>query len=230
MKIEDNIANEFDSFSKNYTNDMIGCVPHYLTLMSCFTEQLPKKFNPVRILDVGCGNGNVTSKLLSLFPDAEYTLLDASQEMLRLCQKRFKNSTIEYVASYFNDFDFKENYYDLIVAGFSLHHCDANEKKNLFQKIYKSLNKEGIFSCSDLMINKDNPQHPIVLQEWKAFVNSNFPDEEKWQWLKEHYDEFDKPDDYNNQLKWLEEAGFKSTEITITTRKGYWVHLQAVKG
>ncbi len=74
MKIEDNIANEFDSFSKNYTNDMIGCVPHYLTLMSCFTEQLPKKFNPTNILDIGCGNGNVTSKLLSLFPDTKYTL------------------------------------------------------------------------------------------------------------------------------------------------------------
>ncbi len=227
MTIKDTIAEEFSEFSKNYTNDMIGCVPYYLKLMSSFTESLSSEFNPKNILDLGCGNGNVTSTLVKSFPNSKYTLLDASLEMLRLCKKRFEHYKIEYIESYFNDFEYKKNNYDLIVAGFSLHHCDSNEKKELFQKIHKSLKKEGVFSCTDLMISKNNPEHSKLLQEWKVFVDSNFPDEEKWKWLKEHYDEFDKPDNFKDQIEWLKNAGFKN--IKITTKEGYWIHLQAIK-
>ena len=227
MKIKDNIASEFDAFSENYTNDMIGCVPHYLKLMSSITENLPHNFKPAHILDLGCGNGNVTSKLLTRFPDANYTLLDASQEMLNLCQQQFRDASVEYVASYFKDYDFKTAHFDLIVAGFSLHHCDSDEKKELFKKVYLSLKNGGIISVTDLMISKDNPKHKKLLKKWRSFVNSNFPDGEKWKWLLEHYNEFDKPDNYKDQIEWLKDAGFRN--VKITTQEGYWIHLQVVK-
>ena len=154
MKIKENIVLEFNDFSKNYTNDMIGCVPHYLQLISSFIKYLPKNFNPQSILDLGCGNGNVTAQLLSVFPNAQYTLVDASEEMLNLCKVRFKDYHIHCVASYFQDFEFNKNAYDFIVAGFSLHHCNSEDKKELFKKIYAALKPNGIFSCSDLMIDK----------------------------------------------------------------------------
>ena len=46
MEIGKNIAIEFNDFSKNYTNDMIGYVPHYLQLISSFAKYLPDNFNP----------------------------------------------------------------------------------------------------------------------------------------------------------------------------------------
>lgn len=227
MKIKDNIAGEFNEFSKNYTNDMIRCVPHYLRLMSSFTEHLPVDFAPKYILDLGCGNGNVTFRLLQLFPKSNFTLLDASQEMINLCKAQFKAYQIEYIESYFKDYKFKDDNYDLITAGFSLHHCDSEEKKILFRSINRSLKKGGIFACSDLMINKNKPEHLMLLSKWKSFVYEGFPDGEKWKWLMEHYDEFDKPDDYNDQIQWLKEAGFK--DIRLPTQKSYWTHIQAIK-
>lgn len=227
MKIKDNIADEFTEFSKNYTNDMIRCVPHYLKLVSGFTEALPTTFSPKNILDLGCGNGNITKNLLRVFPDAQITLLDASKEMLNLCRIRFNNYKIDYVASYFDDFDFKKNQYDMVVAGFSLHHCDANKKKELFKKIQYTLKTGGIFSCADLMINKENPEHPSLIKKWKRFVIENYSSNEKWIWIMEHYNEFDKPDNFKDQINWLEDAGFTNTEITY--KKDYWIHLQAFK-
>lgn len=227
MRIEDNIANEFNIFSVNYTNDMIRCVPHYLKLTSAFTDGLTKGFAPRNILDLGCGNGNVTSQLLQLFPESNYTLLDASPEMINLCKNLFKGYSIEYITSYFKGYTFKEDYYDLITAGFSLHHCNSEEKKTLFQSIYRSLKKEGLFGCSDLMMNKNRPEHSKLLKQWKDFVARSFPDDEKWKWLMEHYEEFDKPDDYVDQLKWLEQAGFKN--VTLTTHDSYWAHIRAIK-
>lgn len=227
MKIKDNIANEFNEFSKNYTNDMVGCVPHYLELLSSFTENLPNNFKPKKLLDLGCGNGNVTTRLMQLFPDSHYTLLDASSEMLNLCSEHFKGFKVELIESYFKDYSFENNCFDMIVAGFSLHHCDSQEKQMLFKRIYNSLKKGGIFSYSDLMISKNKPEHLYLLDEWKTFVYKSFPDGEKWEWIMDHYDEFDKPDDYNDQIDWLKNAGFRI--INIPTKKSYWAHIQAVK-
>ncbi len=227
MKIGETIAIEFNNFSKNYTNDMIGCVPHYLSLISSFTEHFPDNFNPKSILDLGSGNGNITAQLIPYFPNATFTLVDASAEMINLCCSQFKDYDFIYDNKYFKDFLFKEKSYDLIVAGFSLHHCDENEKQSIFKNINTSLKKGGIFSYSDLMISKTNPDHPMLLEQWKEFVNTNFSDEKKWIWLMEHYESFDKPTDYLVQIEWMRNAGF--TNIQILFREDYWIHLQAVK-
>ena len=227
MKIGKNIALEFNDFSKNYTNDMIGCVPHYLQLISSFREYLPDNFNPQEILDLGSGNGNITAQLIPYFPKAKFTLLDASAKMIDLCSNQFNEYDILYVNKYFKDFSFKKEGYDLIVAGFSLHHCDENEKQSIFNNINNSLKEGGIFSYSDLMISKTNPDHPMLLEKWKDFVSTNFTDDEKWTWLMEHYEAFDKPTDYLVQLEWMRNAGFKN--IKINFKEEYWIHLQAEK-
>lgn len=227
MNIQDNIANEFNEFSKNYTSDMIGCVPYYLELVSCFTKNLPNEFYPQYILDLGCGNGNISEGILQKFPNAICTMVDASQEMIELCQKKFENYSVECVESYFQDFLFTEEKYDLVLAGFSLHHCDSKEKKALFKKIYASLKKKGTFACSDLMICKNNPEHSNLNERWKSFVHETFPDGKKWKWLMEHYNEFDKPDDLKDQLKWLEQTGF--INIDVINYENYWAHFRAKK-
>jgi ubiquinone/menaquinone biosynthesis C-methylase UbiE len=233
MKISDNIASEFNEFSKDYTNDMVKCVPYYNALISSFTENLPPDFQPLTILDLGCGNGNVTAQLLPSFPKSEYTLVDASDEMLNLCKSRFKDFKINCVTSYFQAFEFGENQYDFIVAGFSLHHCNSKEKKELFKKIYTALKPNGVFSCSDLMIDKNlmidkkSTEHTIFLEQWKSFVLNNYTSQEKWEWLMEHYSEFDKPDSFNNQKKWLKKAGFSTFNTIIN--KTYWLHFQVIK-
>ncbi len=183
MRVKENIALEFDEFSKNYTQDMIACVPHYLALNQSFIKGLPKDFTPHHILDLGCGNGNVTALLLQYFPKAQYTLLDASPQMIELCQKQFKDYNIQYVTSYFKDFSFEEEAYDFVVAGFSIHHCESAEKQELFPKVYKALQKGGILSITDLMINKKHEDHPLLLKEWGTQVNHHFPDGEKWKWI-----------------------------------------------
>lgn len=227
MKTKGDIVSEFDEFSKNYTQDMINCVPHYITLLSGFIDHLPLNFHPKSILDLGCGNGNVTENLLKKFPDADHTLIDASQEMINLCQQRFKLHRIEYATSYFQDFEFKENHYDYIVAGFSLHHCNSEDKKDLFKKIHQSLTTDGIFSCSDLMINKNDINHTDLIKQWKKFVLNNYNDNEKWDWLMEHYSDFDKPDNYEDQFKWLKKAGFNS--VKMFANETYWIQFQALK-
>ncbi len=227
MSIKDTIADEFDAFSANYTQDMIGCVPYYEILMSHFKDHLPKGFKPTRVLDLGCGNGNATATFIKKYPKAHYTFLDASKEMLNLCEQRFNNYSIEFVNTYFQDFDFRSSSFDLVVAGFSLHHCKTEEKQLLFKEINHTLTKGGVFMCSDLMIHKENTDHATLKENWKQFVQRTFPDGAKWKWLMEHYDEFDKPDNLKDQVVWLKEAKFDNIDVKVY--ENYWGHFRAIK-
>ena len=225
--IKDNIAEEFDAFSKNYTEDMVRCVPHYLELLNLFITNYPKDFKPTQILDLGCGNGNVTQALTTVFPKGSYTLVDASQDMLELCKTRFGSLQAKYVNSYFNDFTFQSNSYDLIAAGFSLHHCIKEDKPLIYKKIYNALKPGGVFACSDLMINKTDSEHKDHLKTWESFVMNNFSNEEKWNWLMEHYNQFDNPNFITDHIFWLKKVGFK--DFNFNTYDNYWTHFKAVK-
>lgn len=224
-KIKETLSLEFDAFSANYTSDMIVAVPHYEQLMRCFQTCLPLGFSAKHILDLGAGNGNSANELMQRFPDAEYTLVDASAEMLDICNKRFTQSNIKLVESYFSDFQFNEEAYDLVIAGFSLHHCKADEKQSLFKKIKKALKPNGLLMMSDLCITKSDDSHPALLKEWETYVNANDPSGEKWTWLMEHYDAFDTPHNFESQHAWLLEAGFSS--VDIGWNEGKWMHVIA---
>ncbi len=224
--IQDNISKEFDAFSSNYTEDMTNVVPHYLKLMSCFRTGVKKDFHPEHILDLGVGNGNSMAEVLPVFPNAQYTMLDASPEMLSIAEKRFEGYNTNSIESYFSDYEYGESKYDYIIAGFSLHHCDANEKKQLFHKLYQTLKHNGVFSFSDLCINKTDSEHQQLLQEWKEFI-LKYANEDKWLWLKEHYEAFDRPSRFEDQKSWLLEAGFSNMDIYW--REGFWMNVRAYK-
>ncbi len=224
-KIQDNLSSEFDAFSVNYTEDMIDVVPHYEQLIQCFNDYLPSGSNPQKILDLGAGNGNSTAALIRRFPDAHYTFLDASPEMLDICEQRFSGANSERIQSYFSDVDYGIDQYDVILAGFSLHHCKADEKRRLFKRLKRGLTSGGVLAMSDLFISKSDKAHPQLLADWEQFIRTNDPSGEKWLWLKEHYDAFDSPHNFESQKEWLMEAGFSSVEIGW--REGYWMHVLA---
>lgn len=227
MRVQENLAREFDVFSNDYTRDMINCVPHYESLMHSVVNNIEADFDVHQILDLGCGNGNLTDLLLARYPNARYTLVDASPEMLKICQERFPNAALQVFKGYFDEYDFEPGKLDLVTASFSLHHVDSNEKARLFEKIYKGLRSGGMFATCDLMIHKTHSDHPDLIKEWDTFVNGNHTNDEKWKWIMEHYEAFDRPDHYDDQIAWLKNAGF--ADIRITWQKGFWVSLQAVK-
>ena len=77
------------------------------------------------------------------------------------------------------------------------------------------------------MIDKKSIEHLTLLEQWKDFVLNNYQTHDKWEWLMEHYEEFDKPDSFPNQRKWLEQVGFSEFSTLINER--YWVYFQVRK-
>ena len=101
------------------------------------------------------------------------------------------------------------------------------KKQWIFPVLFDALKPGGLFTCSDLMISKHHDQYATLCEEWRLFVDSHYPDGEKWKWLEEHHRIYDHPDDYETQKRWLLRAGFR--EIDIGWNDGYWMYFMATK-
>jgi tRNA (cmo5U34)-methyltransferase len=221
-----NIGQVFDEIQEEYTDKMIRWVPHYLQLIEQFSKSFRGDFNPRQILDLGSGNGNITATLLQRFPAAYYTLLDASEKMLEEAKLRFLNYPFTYHLGLMQHVKYPDNYFDLIAASFSLHHLNPDVKEQVLRDSYRWLKTDGIFAYADLFVHKDDPDHPAFYEKWKNFVLRH-PSNGDWEYLADHYQQYDAPDNLTTQLEWLRKLDFREIRINIFER--YWVFINATK-
>lgn len=111
-----------------------------------------KKFNPSgKLVDIGCGSGNLIIQIAEKLPKLNLVGVDISSEILSFANKRaiekkvdnkveFKNGTVE-------NLPFPNNSIDFIISTFSLHHW-VNPIK-AFKEIYRILKESGTFLIFD---------------------------------------------------------------------------------
>lgn len=114
------------------------------------------------LLDIGCGAGNYSLKLLQRLPGMDITLLDLSKPMLDRAAERVGNATagrVETLQSDIREIAWGEAKFDIVVAAAVLHHLRTDDQwEAVFTKIYRSLRPGGSFWVSDLI----EQSHPAV--------------------------------------------------------------------
>ena len=78
------------------------------------------------VLDVGCGAGNYTLKLLEHLPNLDVTLIDLSQSMLERATQRIKQATtgrIKTIQGDLREVELSEGAFDIVRAATVLHTC-----------------------------------------------------------------------------------------------------------
>lgn len=153
----------FDSYSKNY-NELVNNAIRQTgydadNLVSAKLHKLRSLFpslseKPFRLLDFGCGVGNLYGQVLDFFPTAIYTGVDPSKDSIRKARSRFQ------VAANFQEYDSREweaNGYDLIFSAGVFHHIPHAEHEALINKLSSLLNQGG-----RLVIWEHNPLNPVT--------------------------------------------------------------------
>lgn len=65
-------------------------MPRYDGMIARLLDYLPR--DPRRVLELGCGTGNLSPRLAKTFPRAELMLVDGSAEMISLVRSRIDES------------------------------------------------------------------------------------------------------------------------------------------
>jgi ubiquinone/menaquinone biosynthesis C-methylase UbiE len=116
------------------------------------------------LLDLGAGDGIVTSEVMRRQPVASATLTDFSQPFLDKARERFADSSLDVhlVAGDFRETDWHDQVtargpFDVVVSRFAIHHIPDEMKIALYTKVLEWLKPGGMFvqiehvaSASDL--------------------------------------------------------------------------------
>lgn len=108
-----------------------------------------------RLLDIGCGAGNYSLKLLERLPQLEVTLVDLSRPMLDRAEQRLRTAGCKNVTTLQADvreLDLQPHSVDIIVAAAVLHHLRTDsEWQSVFGKFAASLSPGGSIWIFDLL-------------------------------------------------------------------------------
>ncbi len=178
--------------------------------------------NEKKVLDLGCGDGIVTSELLSIDDHISSTLVDPSVDMLEKARERFKShENITYKEYSFQDIvqrNEPDQIFDFVVSAQAIHHLDTGEKREIFTYIHSHLDRGGHFLNIDV-IRPDRDIHDNWYMElWKEWMDDRkaalgIEMDSYGDIIRRYKGSGDnKPDTLEEQLHTLKEIGFQDVD------------------
>jgi tRNA (cmo5U34)-methyltransferase len=181
---------------------------------------------PVKMLELGSGDGRLAEALLTVYPRATLTALDGSASMREEASKRLALfGDRARVASFdLAALDWWDRMFgvDLVVSSLCLHHLSDAKKQYLYKAAAERLSPRGALLIADLI----DPQHPasrrLAADRWDAEAKEQADALGRpalmQQFLATRWNHFRFPDESDqpaalfHQLVWLRHAGFAAVD------------------
>lgn len=195
-------------------------------IASCASAVTP---NARRVLDIGCGAGNYSLKLLEHLPGLDVALIDLSRPMLDCALQRVSAATVGRVTSTQGDIReiALEGSFDVILAAAVFHHLRTDDEwRAVFTACHDALAPGGSLWVSDL-VSHDNPDVQAVM--WSRYGRyleglggSDYRDE-----VFGYIEREDTPRSLTFQVELLHDVGF--ARVDILHKNGCFAAFGAVK-
>jgi tRNA (cmo5U34)-methyltransferase len=214
-QIRQRFDNDVERFSNLETGQSATIdAPLVMTLVT----QAAAAVNPraTRVLDIGCGAGNYTLKLLEQIANLDVTLLDLSRPMLKRAEERLAGKTagqVQLLQQDIREADLGEEQFDIAMAAAALHHLrDDSEWTAVFTKVFRALKPGGSFWIADLIEHSDPRIQSLMWQRYGEYLTSlNGTDyrDKVFAYIAEE----DTPRPLMFQLDLLRQVGFARVEV-----------------
>jgi len=172
--------------------------------------------NAAHMLDIGCGAGNYTVKLLQRLPDLNITLIDLSKPMLDRALQRLSPLTTGNIAAWQGDIrhiTLESDSFDIIMAAAVFHHLRSDEEwLAVFDKCHAALKPGGSLWISDLIAHDDPAVQAMMWQRYGEYL-TQLKDEAYRDQVFGYIEQEDTPRPLLYQLHLLKQVGFRTVEV-----------------
>lgn len=183
------------------------------------------------MLDVGCGAGNYTLKLLERLPTLDVTLIDLSQPMLDRARQRVTpqtSGTVTTVQSDVRDLDLGEGQFDIILAAAVLHHLRTEDEwREVFAKFHRALLPGGSIWIFDLVESSIPAVQQMMWARYGEYL-TGLKDAAYRDHVFAYVAKEDTPKPLVYQLDLLRDVGF--SQVDVLHKNSSFAAFGAVKG
>lgn len=217
------IRSNFAKGASDYDAWIRKVIPDYDEMLDVTASFAARNGRAIRrAIDIGCGTGALSVKLIESHPGMELTCMDMTESMLDCAKNRMEGrANVRYVLADLYDFEF-DGPYDLVVSSLALHHVVTDEdKRTIYQRILDALGPGGSFFNADLVLGSDDSMQRACMERWIEFLSRSFPRQEVDRIVQRYYTD-DSPARLVDHLRWMDEVGFRGVDV-IWKRYNYAV-------
>lgn len=227
------IRTRFDHDVERFSNLETGqatTIDAPLTMELC--TEAARYVNPeaTDLLDIGCGAGNYTLKMLTKINNLNCTLNDLSLPMLERARQRVAPQTsgkVTIIQDDMRNLNLADESFDIVLAAATFHHLrDDADWEHVFSKLYKALRPGGSIWISDLITHDTEPLEKLFHQRYSDYLDTLGGADYREKVLA-YVDHEDTPRSVNFQLELLRKVGFK--QIEILHKNSYFAAFGAIK-
>jgi len=169
-----------------------------------------------RVLDIGCGAGNNTLKLLQYASPFDCDLIDLSLLMLGKARERISSvnsGKIKTIQGDFREIDLPDPGYDVIMAAAVLHHLrDDQDWEKAFNKLYRLTAPGGSIWITDLVSHESEAVHTLMWERYGEYLCSIGGADYRKK-VFDYIDKEDSPKPVTYQLDLLRKVGFRHIDL-----------------
>jgi tRNA (cmo5U34)-methyltransferase len=166
-----------------YLAEMADEIPGYEELQAAVVAATAAA-QVTRVLELGTGTGETALRLKAEHPGSEWVGIDSSEAMLARASERLPDADLRLQRL---EDELPSGPFDLVVSALAVHHLDGAGKRDLFSRVARVLEPDGLFVLGDVVVPEAGREGPIHID---------------WQ--------MDLPDSVEDQLAWLRAAGFEA--------------------
>jgi len=198
----------------NYDDHAEMAIPCYKEMHEELKNILPCNLVTPKVLDLGCGTGYTSCKILEKYPKCKIIGIDLFQEMLVHAKGILSKFTdnVDYVVGDFRTCEW-DNDIDICVSALAMHHILSGEKADLFKKIYNSLNMNGYFVCIDWIKSESNEMNELAYRQAVKHLEKSGANEDAIKDWSCHWKELNIPNTIVKTNEMLNIAGFDEVEV-----------------
>lgn len=137
----ENVVSYYDEHVQHKLNDYIKVNPRIEFGWKTIKDNTPA--NPLHILEVGCGMGNVSSRMHKHWPDAKITGIDISTLSIQIAQKLFADDQLTFRETILTPDTFSDEQFDLIIFMDVYEHIAVNDRPDVHAALHKLLKNKG---------------------------------------------------------------------------------------
>jgi tRNA (cmo5U34)-methyltransferase len=168
------------------------------------------------VLDIGCGAGNNTLKLLQHISPLNCDLLDLSQPMLARAVDRISKINSGTIRTFVGDMrtiELPEENYDIIIAAAVLHHLrEDSDWEQMFARLYSLTAPGGSVWISDMVFHENVFIQKFMWDRYGEYLQ-NLGGKEYRAKVFQYIDKEDSPRSIFYQMELLKKVGFGQVEL-----------------
>ena len=213
------IRNRFDADVERFSNLETGqqaTIDAPLAMELITEAALATTPRAKNMLDIGCGAGNNTIRLLQQKTPLNCDLVDLSRPMLDRALQRIKPLTTGEVRTFQKDFrtiNLPDERYDIVLAAAVLHHLrDDWDWRLAFEKIYQITAPGGSVWITDLVSHEHKAVQQFMWQRYGNYLEA-LKDAAYRDHVFAYVEKEDSPRPVTYQLDLLRQVGFDHVDI-----------------